>query len=185
MPDIPDIFTGAWVRRGLSLDGGPFQEDSVVWWLQGPLVHADLRVPINTGPSTCFAGVTAWDGAALTWTRAVDLEDYAGIDTGAVTWDGPDLLEAGQFDNGDGTTTRYVERWVRLPDSTGPVSTEVRGRTYVVRAGPYALTICDERADGGAFRGTAWEQSGDDWIVHHTLPDTALAPSPSDVWADR
>src|SRR5690242_14155689 len=104
MPEIPDVFTGGWVRQGISLNGGPFREDAVVWWLQSPLIHADLRVPKDgtdgtVGP-TCFAGVTSWDGAALTWTRRLDLEEYDGVDIGTVTWDGEDLLEAGEFGNG-------------------------------------------------------------------------------------
>lgn len=185
MPDIPDIFTGGWVRRGISLDGRPFHEDSIVWWLQGPRLHADLRVAISGGPSTCFAGVTTWDGEALTWTRTIDLEHYAGIDTGTATWDGEDLLESGQFDNDDGTVTTYVERWVRLPGSSEPLWSQVQDDVYAVRAGAYALTICDRRPRGGSFLGTAWELTSGRWTVHHSLPVPELAVSPSDVWAQR
>lgn len=189
MSEIPEVFTGGWVRQGISLDGGPFREDAVVWWLQGPVIHADLRVPrvptTTTVGSTCFAGLTSWDGAALTWTRKIDLEKYDGVDTGMATWDGEDLLEAGEFDNGDGTTTSYVERWVRLADSTDTLWVEERDGLCAVRAGVYALTISDEREKGGGFHGTAWIWSGDDWTMHHTLADTSPAPSPADVWALR
>jgi hypothetical protein len=186
MSALPEAFTGAWMRNGISLDGGPFHEDAVVWWLQAPEMHADLRVPHDAaGPSTCFAGVTTWDGTALTWQRGVDLEHYDGVDSGIATWDGDDLLETGVFANPDGTTTAYVERWVRLPDSTGPLYAEERGGLHAVRAGAYALTISDDRPAGGPFRGTAWTWSGDRWMVHHTLAGAPLAIQPSDVWALR
>ena len=186
MSEIPEVFTGGWVRDGISLDGGPFREDSIVWWLQGPVVHADLRIPRDgDGPSTCFAGVTAWDGRALTWTREVDWEHYDGVDSGVATWDGDVLLETGVFVDAEGTTTTYQERWVRLPDSATPLCTERHGGLYAVRAGDYAVTIADERESGGAFRGTAWMWSGEGWTVHHTLPGAPLAVEPSDVWALR
>jgi len=186
MSEIPDVFTGGWVRRGISLDGGPFREDAVVWWLQTPSIHADLRVPrdADVGP-TCFAGVTSWDGSALTWTRRLDLEQYDGVDTGTATWDGEDLLEAGELDNGDGTRTTYVERWVRLRDSADPIWAEERDGLIAVRAGAYGLTVVDARAAGGGFQGTAWLWTDGHWAVHHTVPGAPPAPSPSDLRALR
>ena len=166
MSEIPAVFTGGWVRDGISLDGGPFREDSVVWWLQGPVMHADLRISQDGGgPSTCFAGVTTWDGTSLTWTRMVDLEHYAGVDSGVATWDGDVLVESGVFVDPDGTTTRYQERWVRLPDSASPLCTEEHEGVYAVRTGNYAITLSDERDAGGPFRGTAWIWSGGRWTA--------------------
>lgn len=175
---IPREFTGGWFRRGISLDGEPPVEDAVVWWLQAPVQHADLRVPLTSGTPTSFAGVTTWDGSALTWTREVDLEYFDGIDVGTTAWDGADLLESGTSENPDGTTMSYVERWVRLPGSEGPLWALRQGPLLVVRAGDYAITVVDERPAGGLFRSTAWSRCGSDWQVHHTLPGVPLAPAP-------
>jgi hypothetical protein len=176
---IPAEFTGAWVRRGISLDGQAPVEDSVVWWLQAPVRHADLRTSIaSPGPLTSFAGVTTWDGSALTWTRHVDLEGFDGTDVGTTSWDGDDLLESGTFEGADGSTTSYVERWVRLPGSAGPLWALRCGDVHLVRAGDYAITVADERSAGGLFTATAWSLAGNDWQVHHTLPDAPLALAP-------
>jgi hypothetical protein len=176
---IPAEFTGGWARAGLSLDGGAFLEDAVVWWLQAPVRHADLRIPaVGTGPTTSFAGVTTWDGSALTWTREIDLEHYDGADVGTTSWDGADLLESGTFEAEDGSTVRYVERWVRLPGRTGPLVAQCHGAVHLVRAGDYAITVSDERDSGGVFTATAWTRSENGWQVHHTLPGVPLAPVP-------
>ncbi|MCW2856750.1 MAG: hypothetical protein JWR52_2365 [Marmoricola sp.] len=176
---IPAEFTGGWVRGGIGFDGRPLVEDAVVWWLQAPLRHADLRVPVApTGPVTGFAGVTTWDGSALTWTRHVDLEHFDGVDVGTTTWDGEDLLESGTFVDLDGSTTAYVERWIRLPGSAEPLWALRRGTNRLVRAGDYAITVNDDRVGGGPFTATAWSRSGNGWQVHHTLPGVPLAPTP-------
>ncbi|MCW2755098.1 MAG: hypothetical protein JWQ32_2509 [Marmoricola sp.] len=187
---IPAEFTGGWARQGIGIDGRPPVEDAVVWWLQAPVRHADLRVPVSgTGPSTSFAGVTSWDGSALTWSRQVDLEHFDGTDVGTTTWDGEDLLESGTFSEPDGSTTDYVERWTRLPGSAAPLWALRRGAARLVRAGDYAITLADERVGGGVFTATAWSRSGNGWQVHHTLPGVPLAPAPpspegtDDSWA--
>src|SRR5690348_10458191 len=143
---IPEAFTGGWVRQGLSIDGGPFIESAVVWWLQTEEHHADLRIPMDRAAQpTSFAGVTTWDGSALTWTRQVDLEDFDGSDQGTMTWDGADLIESGTWVQPDGSATAYVERWVRLPGSLAPLESAQVGTSHAVRAGDFAITICDDR----------------------------------------
>jgi hypothetical protein len=175
---IPGVFTGGWVRRGISLGDQPPVEDAVVWWLQAPTLHADLRVPNDGGePLTSFAGVTTWDGTALTWTRAVDLEHYDGVDVGTVAWDGADLLESGTFEDDSGLTS-YTERWVRLPGSEGPLQAMHRDEARLVRAGDYAITLDDLRSSGGPFVSTAWKRTPAGWRMHHTLPGMPLAPTP-------
>ncbi|MCW2785275.1 MAG: hypothetical protein JWP74_1792 [Marmoricola sp.] len=176
---IPAEFTGGWVRSGISLDGLPPVEDAVVWWLQAPVRHADLRLPVaDQEPPTSFAGVTTWDGSALTWSRELDLEHYDGVDVGTTSWDGADLLESGTFQGDDGSSVSYVERWVRLPGSSEPLCALSQGAVRLVRAGDYAITVSDERASGGLFTATAWTLVGDEWQVHHTLPGVPLAPAP-------
>lgn len=180
---IPAEFTGGWVRQGISIGDKPPGEDAVVWWLQAPTLHADLRVLLvdsgvdTSAGLTSFAGTTTWDGSALTWTRLVDLEGFDGTDTGVASWDGADLLESGTFSSGNGLT-RYTERWVRLPGSEGPLWACHRDEERLVRAGNYAITIADRRPSGGAFTATAWQLVGDQWQVHHTLPGVPLASTP-------
>jgi hypothetical protein len=181
--DIPGEFTGGWVRNGIAFDGQPATEDAVVWWLQTPTRHADLRVPRgDSGTPMSFAGHTVWDGTALTWVREVDLDNSEDVDTGTTARDGPDLLESGSFEDADGTPRTYVERWVRLPGSEEPLWEFHDGSAYAVRAGEYAITLVDERPTGGVFRSTAWSVSGARWHVHHTLPGVPLAPTPAN-WA--
>ncbi|MFL6059829.1 MAG: hypothetical protein ACJ72E_01265 [Marmoricola sp.] len=175
---IPEVFTGGWIRQGISLDDRPPAEDSVVWWLQTAVRHADLRVPHDpAGGSTSFAGTTTWDGHALTWVREIDLEGYDGEDVGTVAWDGPDLLESGTFESGNGPTA-YTERWVRLPGSEGPLLSLRRGHERLLRAGSHAITQVDLRGSGGLFVATAWSLTQGGWEVHHTLPHVPLAPRP-------
>ncbi|HVU74222.1 MAG TPA: hypothetical protein VHE83_14750 [Mycobacteriales bacterium] len=181
MPDrpIPDELTGGWERVTIAIGDAEPHEDCLVWWLQAPSRHADLRIPTaDSGRPLCFAGTTSWKEPSLTWTPAVTLEPSDGVDTGVISWDGDDLLEAGTFAT-DAGPVRYVERWRRLPGSDVPLLALERDDGRIVRAGPYALTLLDTRP-GGAFLAVAWRLRGDRWVEEHRWPpdSTATAASP-------
>jgi hypothetical protein len=172
---IPAEFTGGWVRASIALGGAPAFEDTDVWWLQSYSKHADLRVPRTPGGDVvCFAGSTVWTAPFLTWVPDLELVTSGFPDTGVVSWDGADLLEAGITDSGVG----YVERWRRLPDTAGPLLALRKPSGRLVRTGSLALTVMDGRPAGGAFNAVAWRLAGDVWTVDHCRPADASAPPP-------
>jgi hypothetical protein len=177
---IPAEMTGGWVRSGIALDGGRPREDLLVWWLQAPSKHCDLRVPLigAEGPMS-FAGITTWLDPCLTWTHELELEHDArqDDDSGIVTWEGADLLETGTF-RLDNREVAYVERWRRLPGSDGELLALSCANGRIVRTGRYALTIIDDRPSGGRFAALAWTLEADVWTRHHGWPSNAIAPEP-------
>lgn len=176
---IPAEYTGGWVRASISLDGSKPFEDTLVWWLQSTSAHADLRVPFaSDGEVISFAGETVWssDSAglpSLTWIPALELVPNEFPDTGVVSWDGADLLEAGV--SGE---VSYVERWQRLPGTEGPLQALSRPGGRLVRTGSLALTIVDDRESGGAFNVIAWRLVDDVWTIDHLSSPDASAPAP-------
>lgn len=182
MSPIPTVFHGAWVRHGITVDGGPETEDAVVWWLQAPSLHADLRTPTAGGEVTCFTGVTTHAvtpaGETLTWTHDLDLAPWGTPDVGTVVWDGTDLLESGTFEQ-NGRAVPYTERWRRLPGGTSPLWALRSEQGRIVRAGNFALTVHDGRGSGGTFTATAWILEQDGWHPHRAWPagaDTITPP---------
>lgn len=181
---IPPDFTGGWVRNGIALDGAPPVEDALVWWLQAPTRHGDLRLARGNGDvQLCFAGVTTWADPALTWAHHIELDPSDGADVGTVQWDGGDLLETGCFIV-DGRAVSYVERWQRLPGSRAPLHAFSSPTGRIVRAGSYALTIVDERVGGGDFAACAWQLGDDGWLPTHGWPVDADLPAPPVVLVD-
>ena len=184
---IPGEFTGGWVRDGIAVGGGAPGEDQTVWWLQAPSRHADLRLPDDgRADVSCFTGTTTWDGYALTWLHELDLAPSGRPDVGLVEWDGADLLESGSF-VADGRRICYVERWRRLPDSSGPQWALSTATARLVRAGRYCLVVSDERPTAGDFTATAWTLDGSGWTLHHAWPADAtgsIAPPPPLTLAD-
>jgi hypothetical protein len=175
---IPDEFTGGWVRVSIALGDAPPIEDMLVWWLQAPSRHADLRLPLEPGGElVAFAGTTVWEPPSLTWLPALELVPSGFPDTGVVRWDGTELLETGSTVI-DGVPTAYVERWRRLPGTAAPLLALSRPGGRIVRAGSLALSIVDERPAGGEFQAIAWRQDGDAWTVDHCWPRDAKAPPP-------
>jgi hypothetical protein len=171
---IPAEFTGGWVRVSIALDDAAPYEDTLVWWLQSSVAHADLRVPFSPdGEVISFAGTTVWQDPSLTWIPAFELVPNEFPDTGVVSWDGGDLLEAGMTGE-----VSYVERWRRMPDTTGPLQALSKPTGRVVRTGDRAITIIDERESGGAFQAVAWRLVDDVWLVDHCSPADASAPPP-------
>lgn len=184
---LPLEFHGAWVRSGIAVGGGPFAEDTVVWWLQGPSLHADLRTPVaGDGEVTCFTGMTSWSEGELTWTHDLDLAPWGTADVGTVTWDGTDLLESGSFER-DGRTVPYTERWRRMPGGDGPLWALGSATGRIVRAGNYALTVVDERPSGGKFSATAWQLADGSWVAQRSVgagcpPPPATLDALPDGW---
>ena len=174
---IPAEFTGGWVRASMSLDGAAPFEDTLVWWLQSSTKHVDLRVPIEAGEVISFAGTTTWEAPSLTWVPELQLVPSEFPDTGIVSWDGEDLLEAGTFLI-DGAEVGYLERWQRLPQTSGPLQALSRPGGRLVRTGVLALSVVDERDCGGVFNAVAWRLSGDAWTLDHCWPADASAPKP-------
>jgi hypothetical protein len=170
---IPAEFTGGWVRASISLDESEPFEDTLVWWLQSTSAHADLRVPFGDGEVISFAGETVYKDPSLTWIPALELVPNEFPDTGVVSWDGPDLLEAGAAGE-----LSYVERWQRLPDTLGPLQALSRPGGRIVRTGSLALSIVDERESGGSFNAVAYRLTDDVWTVDHSSAADASAPAP-------
>ncbi len=188
---IPPDFTGGWARVSISLDGAAPFEDTTVWWLQAASKHADLRVPLSGSGSgsalmaasdpapgvMAFAGTTHWEAPSLTWVPEVELDPSELADTGVMSWDGEDMLEAGETVV-DGRRLRYVERWRRLPGTASPLIALSAPDGRLVRAGELALTVIDQRAAGGAFRAVAWRLVDGEWTTSHCWPPEAKAPAP-------
>jgi hypothetical protein len=169
---------GGWVRNGITLDGGEEAEDSVVWWLQAPSKHCDLRLPFGGSDGLmAFAGTTSWAAPRLTWNPELELNPSIFEDVGVISWDGPDLMEAGVFYE-DGREITYVERWQRLPGSEQDLLALRNDTGRIVRAGSYALSIIDDRPDDGAFAAVAWTLSENEWSIDHRWPADAVAPAP-------
>lgn len=126
---------GAWLRRGISRDGGPLVEREHVVWLQAGEYYADSRG---------FAGVTSYDGGLVTFHHQVG---EPGLDQGVLRRDGGNLVETGT--NPDGSTFREV--WTPLPDSAGPAGSWRAGDCQVVRVGVHIVHV--DGAGGGYLRG--------------------------------
>ncbi|SOD74827.1 hypothetical protein SAMN05892883_4020 [Jatrophihabitans sp. GAS493] len=186
---IPAELTGGWVRNGIAIDGADPIETTVVWWLQAPSKHCDLRVPqVGTEGVMSFAGTTTWDDPVLTWHPEIELDPSIFEDIGVISWDGEDMMETGSFAEG-GRDVSYVERWQRLPGSEGEQWALSCANGRLVRTGSYALTIVDARPEGGGFAAVAWTLGGGTdgiagWAPHHSWPAQATLPPPPITIAD-
>lgn len=116
---------GAWLRAGISRDGGPLREDHHVVWLQADEYYADSRG---------FAGRTSYDGEQVRFHHDVG---EAGDDTGTLRPDGENLTESGT--NSDGSTFREI--WGPLPDGGGPCGAWRAGPVQVVRVGAHVVHV--------------------------------------------
>ncbi|MFE7096399.1 hypothetical protein [Streptomyces erythrochromogenes] len=132
---VPAPEHGAWLRRGISRNGGPLAEDrdDAVVWLQAGPYYADSRG---------FAGTTSFDGSQV---RFHHLTGEPGDDTGTLRWDGANLIERGT--NPDGST--FLEVWTPLPDADGSAGSWSGPGHQVVRVGRHVVHV-DSRA------GTYW-----------------------------
>ena len=175
---IPAKLRGGWVRRSISLDGRDEATDTLVWWLQAPSKHCDLRIPpAGRDGLMAFAGTTTWAEPRLTWHPELELIPSCFEDSGVITWDGADMIETGVCQE-DGRQLSYVERWQRLPGSQRDQFALSTGTGRMVRAGGYALSIIDDRPDGGSFAAVAWTLTGGEWSAAHRWPVDAVSPAP-------
>jgi hypothetical protein len=142
LASVPDAYLGVWKRALLRT---PEFEDttSTVFWLQTPVWHGDIRIPVSRPPCAdrrslheCtreelsglseqqgFAGVTRVEEDICRWLRRVDFQPPSGFDdVGRIEFESEErMLEYGVQQD-------YFEIWERLPGSTGEVHVEVEFR---------------------------------------------------------
>jgi len=129
---VPDSYRGVWRRSLLQTPQGS-DSGTLVYWLQTPRWHADLRLPADrpdfSGVSCLedcddaqlawlatqqgFCGVTQVDGDICTWHRRMDFQPANGKrDIGRMAFDGERAVESG-------IEADYLEVWELLPQSRG------------------------------------------------------------------
>lgn len=127
-PPVPARYRGVWVRTVLET---PDHRDTATFvrWMQLARWHADLRVPVNSGPLQGFCGTTEVandpQGRELcTWHRQFDYEPPRPTpDTGAMVFESTErIIETGVHGV-------YREVWERLPHSNGPLVALVESTT--------------------------------------------------------
>ncbi|MHB1333123.1 MAG: hypothetical protein ACYCY1_11045 [Sulfuriferula sp.] len=132
MMPVPDHYLGVWQRLSLENAAG-VDTATRVYWLQTPVLHADIRVPADRtdfrkkyalqdltiaelrqlARQQGFAGVTLVEGDTCLWRRHIDYQPpTSGRDIGRMTFNADRIVE-------DGLESSYREVWQRLPDSTG------------------------------------------------------------------
>ena len=132
MKPVPDAYLGLWCRRLLTTTAGHRDETSEVYWLQTPLLHGDIRLPLTSTPPAAslaictyaqqqvlceqagFAGLTEVEDDICQWRRLIDFQPPGDrSDIGCMRFENPDrLLE-------DGLDGSYHEVWQRVPESEG------------------------------------------------------------------
>ena len=125
---------GAWVRVGVSRDGGPLRYERQAVWLQVGEYYADSRG---------FAGTTEYDGVAVRFHHEVG---EPGQDVGTLSTDGERMIETGV--NADGST--FLEVWRALPDAVGPCGVWRCAGTQTVRVGGHVVHV--DAAEGSYRR---------------------------------
>nr|WSX48395.1 hypothetical protein OG409_05140 [Streptomyces sp. NBC_00974] len=119
---------GAWLRAGISRDGGPLVETEHVVWLQTGDLYADSRG---------FAGTTSYDGERITFHHDIGTP---GHDIGTLRFvgtDGADMIETGV--NLDGST--FLEVWRPLSGGEGPAGSWTAEETQTVRVGSHVVHV--------------------------------------------
>ncbi|MFI6144503.1 hypothetical protein [Streptomyces sp. NPDC051109] len=132
-PGVPVPEHGAWLRRGISRNGGPLLVEREAVWLQTGPYYADSRG---------FAGTTSFGGSRVHFHH---LTGEPGEDVGAFRWEGDHLVEWGT--NTDGST--FLEVWDPLPGAEGAAGSWSGPGHHVVRVGRHVVHV-DSRA------GTYW-----------------------------
>jgi hypothetical protein len=129
---VPHHYLGVWQRTFLQSAAG-IDKSSRVYWLQTPVLHADIRIPADRpafkdkkslqdfsfaelhqlAGQKGFAGETSVIGNSCLWLRHIDYQPPGyGHDIGKMEFSGTQILETGIASN-------YSEIWERLPDSLG------------------------------------------------------------------
>lgn len=121
--DVPR--RGAWVRVGISRDGGPLRREQQAVWLQAEQYYADSRG---------FAGTTEYDGVAVRFHHEVGAP---GEDVGSLRMQADHMIEAGV--NPDGST--FFEVWQALPDDGGDAGVWRCAGTQTVRVGNHVVHV--------------------------------------------
>jgi hypothetical protein len=149
LPDLP----GVWRRSLLASPDGSRDTTTTVLWVQGPTLYADLRLGERLEG---FAGGLVLANGVFEWCRRIDLSppDPSG-DRGRLSFDGDVLVE-------DGVNVPYVERWHRLPNSTGLSGGMLLSRpgaeAVLVRAGAYVgYATSEPEISIGRVDGAGWE----------------------------
>lgn len=132
-PGVPVPEHGAWLRRGISRNGGPLIEDREVVWLQAYRTTPTAAASPVRRPSTA-------PRCASTTSRASPAKTPA-----AFRWEGAHLVERGT--NPDGST--FLEIWTPLPGADGATGSWSGPDHHVVRVGRHVVHV-DSRA------GTYW-----------------------------
>lgn len=129
---VPQQYLGVWQRKHLESAAGVY-DSSQVFWLQTPVLHADIRIPAvrpafsdktsledfslvelkQLAGQKGFAGVTSVVGKTCLWLRHLDYQPRRDEhDIGYMEFNGTQLVETGLAKN-------YFEIWERLPESQG------------------------------------------------------------------
>ncbi|MHB8663199.1 MAG: hypothetical protein ACYDH6_10995 [Acidimicrobiales bacterium] len=184
----PAAVQGAWTRRSVAFADGPRFETQHVIWLQAGACYADLRVPFHSAAQDrCFAGRSGWAGAGYRWTHRLDLEAHEADDVGHLDMAGDELIERGTFPTVDGPVA-YEEVWVPVSQMTQPALALEAENACLVRVGDHAVTVVDERAEGGTFRAAHRRFDGSVWRTMMSIGegDGSALPDPTnppDGWA--
>jgi hypothetical protein len=176
---LPARFIGAWERTGVVVDGAPVPDAGRVVWVEAGTAYVDVRGPGAFACDTTFAGLTTWDEPHLTWAHTIDAALDSGADVGLISYDGEDLIEDGEYE--DGRVIRYSERWTRLPAGGGPVLAATTHGGIAVRVGDHASVVVDRRSTGGGIAARYERWDGFAWhpeIEFGDAVDTAGLPGP-------
>ena len=175
---MPDLVHGAWARRAATVGGSePFETQHVVW-LQAGACYADVRVPFHpAAEQRCFTGRSGWDADGYRWTHAIDLDPVNGDDVGSLCWEHGELVERGMFPTVDGDV-EYVEWWVRLDGANGPFLAAEGPNGCLLRVGDHAISVVDDRGDGGAFAACYLTLAGGRWRPQASIGRCDKLPSP-------
>ncbi len=125
---------GLWSRSLLVGADGKRDTTTLVWWLQGPTLFADLRQPADrpsfggvrhlgdlTGEQLAwlaeqegFAGRLEKDGEYFVWRRLLDFQPPSPTpDSGRLWLEGETMIEEGRY-------SPYIEHWHRDDEVTSP-----------------------------------------------------------------
>lgn len=181
----PSWLSGAWVRRGIRGQTGPFSEPSLVVWVQAGEMFADIRIaagPLPGGPpgelsrTRAFSGRVNWTGEEASWHHDLDTMPAARTDRARLRLKGSLLMEAGE---------RYEERWERRPGPEPPFCREIpagrqRPHARVVAAAGLAVAVWSVPVPGAVLLrsvASGWETAAAIGVPPFD-PAPLLAPVP-------
>lgn len=134
LPNVPEAYCGLWERTLLERhSAGTLTSDrpARVFWMQSPLWHADLRIPLDRpdfggvdrlescsdavlrfiAGQEAFFGITRVEGVVCTWLRLFDLRPGVALDIGRMDFQNANLLVE------RGIAEDYLEHWSRRDNS--------------------------------------------------------------------